>query len=83
MNNQVNDYTKLLGQYVKFLDVPPVAYKDKIEPVLRHGLIIGVIVPMQGYEKIVGNEVLFLETDKSDPYYISGDLDFEITGEPF
>jgi hypothetical protein len=61
---------ELLGKRVSLnIDYGVAGYAPKC----LTGLIVGFVTPLAGYEDIVGNEALFLEDGKDEPYYISSD----------
>lgn len=76
----VNDNIKLLGKRVGYWSDE---FKDDegsviVPSVFFTGLVVGVLVPMQGYESMVGNDLLLLEDGKTDPDFVSGKRDFDI-----
>ena len=42
------------------------------------GLVVGAIVPMKGYEKMAGNDVLLLQDGQDEPDFVNGERNFEI-----
>lgn len=59
----VNDNIKLLGKRVGYWSQE---YRDDdgslvVSSQYYEGLVIAVVVPMQGYEEMAGNDVLILE----------------------
>lgn len=76
----VNDNIKLLGKRVGYWSDE---FKDDkgsviVPSVFFTGLVVGVLVPMQGYESMAGNDVLLLEDGEAEPEFVSGECDFEI-----
>jgi hypothetical protein len=73
----VNDNIKLLGKRVGYWsrddDGSLVVSSQYYE-----GLVIAVVVPMQGYEEMAGNDVLILEDGEQEPDFVSGNYDFDI-----
>lgn len=75
----VNDNIKLLGKRVGYWSQE---YRDDDGSVVSsqyyEGLVIAVVVPMQGYEEMAGNDVLILEDGEQEPDFVSGNYDFDI-----
>lgn len=76
----VNDNIKLLGKRVGYW---PQEYRDDdgslvVSSQYYEGLVIAVVVPMQGYEEMAGNDVLILEDGEQEPDFVSGNYDFDI-----
>ena len=73
----VNDNIKLLGKRVGYWsrddDGSLVVSSQYYE-----GLVIAVVVPMQGYEEMAGNDVLILEDGEQESDFVSGNYDFDI-----
>lgn len=76
----VNDNIKLLGKRVGYWSQE---YRDDdgslvVSSRYYEGLVIAVVVPMQGYEEMAGNDVLILEDGEQEPDFVSGNYDFDI-----
>jgi hypothetical protein len=76
----VNDNIKLLGKRVGYWSQE---YRDNdgslvVSSQYYEGLVIAVVVPMQGYEEMAGNDVLILEDGEQEPDFVSGNYDFDI-----
>ena len=76
----VNDNIKLLGKRVGYWSDE---FKDDEGYVISPsefftGLVVGAIVPMKGYEKMAGNDVLLLEDGQDEPDFVNGERNFEI-----
>lgn len=76
----VNDNIKLLGKRVGYWSQE---YRDDdgslvVSSQYYEGLVIAVVVPMQGYEEMAGNDVLILEDGEQEPDFVSGNYDFDI-----
>ena len=76
----VNDNIKLLGKRVGYWLQE---YRDDdgslvVSSQYYEGLVIAVVVPMQGYEEMAGNDVLILEDGDQEPDFVSGNYDFDI-----
>lgn len=76
----VNDNIKLLGKRVGYWSDE---FKDDEGYVISPsefftGLVVGVIVPMKGYEKMAGNDVLLLQDGQDEPDFVNGERNFEI-----
>lgn len=76
----VNDNIKLLGKRVGYWSDE---FKDDEGYVISPskfftGLVVGVIVPMKGYEKMAGNDVLLLQDGQDEPDFVNGEHNFEI-----
>ena len=76
----VNDNIKLLGKRVGYWSQE---YRDDdgslvVSSQYYEGLVIAVVVPMQGYEEMAGNDVLILEDGDQEPDFVSGNYDFDI-----
>ena len=76
----VNDNIKLLGKRVGYWLQE---YRDDdgslvVSSQYYEGLVIAVVVPMQGYEEMAGNDVLILEDGEQEPDFVSGNYDFDI-----
>lgn len=76
----VNDNIKLLGKRVGYWSKE---YRDDdgslvVSSRYYEGLVIAVVVPMQGYEEMAGNDVLILEDGEQEPDFVSGNYDFDI-----
>lgn len=76
----VNDNIKLLGKRVGYWSQE---YRDDdgslvVSSQYYEGLVIVVVVPMQGYEEMAGNDVLILEDGEQEPDFVSGNYDFDI-----
>ena len=44
------------------------------------GLVVAVVVPMEGYEAMAGNDVLLLQDGNDEPDFVSGEYDFDLLG---
>ena len=42
------------------------------------GLVVAVVVPMEGYEAMAGNDVLLLQDGNDEPDFVSGEYDFDL-----
>jgi hypothetical protein len=42
------------------------------------GLVVAVVVPMEGYEAMAGNDVLLLQDGENEPDFVSGEYDFDL-----
>lgn len=76
----VNDNIKFLGKRVGYWSQE---YRDDdgslvVSSQYYEGLVIAVVVPMQGYEEMAGNDVLILEDGEQEPDFVSGNYDFDI-----
>lgn len=76
----VNDNIKLLGKRVGYWSQE---YRDDdgslvVSSQYYEGLVIAVVVPMQGYEEMACNDVLILEDGEQEPDFVSGNYDFDI-----
>lgn len=76
----VNDNIKLLGKRVGYWSQE---YRDDdgslvVSSQYYEALVIAVVVPMQGYEEMAGNDVLILEDGEQEPDFVSGNYDFDI-----
>lgn len=76
----VNDNIKLLGKRVGYWSQE---YRDDdgslvVSSQYYEALVIAVVVPMQGYEEMAGNDVLILEDREQEPDFVSGNYDFDI-----
>ena len=76
----VNDNIKLLGKRVGYWSQE---YRDDdgslvVSSQYYEGLVIAVVVPMQGYEEMAGNDVLILEDGEQEPDFVIGNYDFDI-----
>ena len=76
----VNDNIKLLGKRVGYWSQE---YRDDdgslvVSSQYYEGLVIAVVVPMQGYEEMAGNDVLILEDGEQESDFVSGNYDFDI-----
>lgn len=76
----VNDNIKLLGKRVGYWSQE---YRDDdgslvVSSQYYEGLVIAVVVSMQGYEEMAGNDVLILEDGEQEPDFVSGNYDFDI-----
>ena len=76
----VNDNIKLLGKRVGYWSQE---YRDDdgslvVSSQYYEGLVIAVVVPMQGYEEMAGNDVLILEDGEQELDFVSGNFDFVI-----
>lgn len=76
----VNDNIKLLGKRVGYWSQE---YRDDdgslvVSSQYYEGLVIAVVVSMQGYEEMAGNDVLILEDGEQKPDFVSGNYDFDI-----
>ena len=76
----VNDNIKLLGKRVGYWSQE---YRDDdgslvVSSQYYEGLVIAVVVPMQGYEEMAGNDVLILEDGGQESDFVSGNYDFDI-----
>lgn len=76
----VNDNIKLLGKRVGYWSQE---YRDDdgslvVSSQYYEGLVIAVVVLMQGYEEMAGNDVLILEDGEQEPDFVSGNYDFDI-----
>ena len=74
------DNIKLLGKRVGYWSQE---YRDDdgslvVSSQYYEGLVIAVVVPMQGYEEMAGNDVLILEDGEQEPDFVSGNYDFDI-----
>lgn len=77
------DNIKLLGKRVGYWSDE---FKDDkgsviVPSVFFTGLVVGVLVPMQGYEAMAGNDVLLLEDGETHPDFVSGERDFELLSD--
>ena len=76
----VNDNIKLLGKRVGYWSDE---FKDDkgsviVPSVFFTGLVVGVLVPMEGYEAMAGNDVLLLQDGENEPDFVSGEYDFDL-----
>ena len=79
----VNDNIKLLGKRVGYWSQEYQEYRDDdgslvVSSQYYEGLVSAVVVPMQGYEEMAGNDVLILEDGEQEPDFVSGNYDFDI-----
>ena len=42
------------------------------------GLVVAVVVPMEGYEAMASNDVLLLQDGNHEPDFVSGEYDFDL-----
>ena len=42
------------------------------------GLVVAVVVPMEGYEAMAGNDVMLLQDGNDEPDFVSGEYDFDL-----
>lgn len=73
-----NDNIKLLGERVGYWSDEFKDYDGHviIPSAFITGLVVGVVVPMEGYEAMAGNDVLLLQDGKDEPDFVSGERDF-------
>ena len=74
------DNIKLLGKRVGYWSQE---YRDDngelvVSSQYYEGLVVAVVVPMEGYEAMAGNDVLILEDGEQEPDFVSGNYDFDI-----
>lgn len=74
------DNIKLLGKRVGYWSQE---YRDDdgslvVSSQYYEGLVIAVVVPMQGYEEMASNDVLILEDGENEPDFVSGEYDFDL-----
>ena len=74
------DNIKLLGQRVGYWGQE---YRDDngelvIPSQYYEGLVVAVVVPMEGYEAMAGNDVLLLQDGQNEPDFVSGEYDFDL-----
>ena len=76
------DNIKLLGKRVGYWSQE---YRDDngelvVSSQYYEGLVVAVVVPMEGYEAMAGNDVLILEDGENEPDFVSGEYDFDLLG---
>jgi hypothetical protein len=74
------DNIKLLGKRVGYWGQE---YRDDNDELVvssqyYEGLVVAVVVPMEGYEAMAGNDVLLLQDGKDEPDFVSGEYDFDL-----
>ena len=76
----VNDNIKLLGKRVGYWGQDFRDDNDElvISSQYYEGLVVAVVVPMEGYEAMAGNDVLLLQDGNDEPDFVSGEYDFDL-----
>lgn len=74
------DNIKLLGKRVGYWGQE---YRDDngelvVSSQYYEGLVVAVIVPMEGYEAMASNDVLLLQDGENEPDFVSGEYDFDL-----
>ena len=74
------DNIKLLGKRVGYWGQE---YRDDnnelvVSSQYYEGLVVAVVVPMEGYEAMAGNDVLLLQDGENEPDFVSGEYDFDL-----
>lgn len=74
------DNIKLLGKRVGYWSQE---YRDDngelvVSSQYYEGLVVAVVVPMEGYEAMAGNDVLLLQDGQNEPDFVSGEYDFDL-----
>lgn len=74
------DNIKLLGKRVGYWSQE---YRDDngelvVSSQYYEGLVVAVVVPMEGYEAMAGNDVLLLQDGNDEPDFVSGEYDFDL-----
>lgn len=74
------DNIKLLGKRVGYWSQE---YRDDngelvVSSQYYEGLVVAVVVPMEGYEAMAGNDVLLLQDGENEPDFVSGEYDFDL-----
>ena len=74
------DNIKLLGKRVGYWGQDFRDDNDElvISSQYYEGLVVAVVVPMEGYEAMAGNDVLLLEDGQDEPDFVNGERNFEI-----
>lgn len=79
----VNDNIKFLGKRLGYWTDD--FYNDEGQLIFKGvyltGLAVAVVVPMQGYEEMAGNDILLLEDGKTQPDFVSGEREFDLLTE--
>lgn len=74
------DNIKLLGKRVGYWSQE---YRDDngelvVSSQYYEGLVVAVVVPMEGYEAMASNDVLLLQDGNDEPDFVSGEYDFDL-----
>ena len=74
------DNIKLLGKRVGYWSQE---YRDDngelvVSSQYYEGLVVAVVVPMEGYEAMAGNDVMLLQDGNDEPDFVSGEYDFDL-----
>ena len=75
--NAVNTNT-LLGKKVGYWTGQDFPKEWNIQPVYHTGVVIATFNVLNGFENMVGSDILFLEDGYDEPDFISANHDFKI-----